>query len=67
VQTRGWQRVTPRQSRLLLGFTIAAILGAGPTFLFCAVTVAIFAMLLALALTILLIVFVLFLLRLVRR
>ncbi|HXZ71021.1 MAG TPA: hypothetical protein VEH31_09160 [Streptosporangiaceae bacterium] len=30
VQTNGWRQVTARQSRLVLGFAVAAILGAGP-------------------------------------
>src|SRR5690349_16212339 len=40
-ETNGWQRVTAPQGRLVLGFTIAAVLGAGPEVLFCALTVAI--------------------------
>lgn len=62
VQTNGWRRVTAQQSRLVLGFTVAAILGAGPMLLFCAATVAILVMVLALGLTLLLFVFLLLLL-----
>ena len=66
VQTNGWRRVTAQQSRLLLGFTVAAILGAGPMVLFCAVTIAILVMILTLGLTLLIFVFLLLLLLLAR-
>jgi hypothetical protein len=62
VLTNGWRRVTAQQSRLLLGFTVAAILGAGPTVLFCAVTIAILVMILTLGFTLLIFVFLLLLL-----
>ncbi len=42
VETSGWRQITARQSRLLLGSAIAAILGSGPMVLFCLLTVAIF-------------------------
>ena len=42
VQTNGWRQVSARQSRLSLGFAIAAVLGAGPMVLFCVLTVVIF-------------------------
>jgi hypothetical protein len=61
VQTNGWRRVTAQQGRLLVGFTAAAILGAGPMLLFCALTVAILVLALALGLTFLLILFLLLL------
>jgi hypothetical protein len=67
VQTNGWRQVTARQRRLLQGFVIAAVLGAGPTGLFCALTLATFVLAVALGLTILLILFVLFLLLLAAR
>lgn len=57
--TNGWRRVTVPQGRLLLGFTVAAVLGAGPMVVFCALTVAIFVLLLAIGLTFLLILFLL--------
>lgn len=62
LQTNGWRQVTTRQSRLLLGFAVAAILGAGPMVLFCAVTVVIFVMIVTLGLTVLFILFLLLLL-----
>lgn len=62
VQTNGWRRVTAQQSRLLLGFTVAVILGAGPMVLFCAVTIAILVIVLTLGLTLLLVLFLLLLL-----
>lgn len=64
LQTNGWRRVTSPQSRLLLGFTVAAVLGAGPMVLFCVLTVVIFVLVITLVLTIL---FILFLLLLVAR
>jgi hypothetical protein len=62
VQTNGWQRVTAQQGRLLLGFTVAAVLAVGPMVLFCALTVAILVMVLAVGLTFLLVLFLLLLL-----
>ncbi len=59
LQTNGWRQVTARQSRLLLGFAAVGILGAGPMVLFCALTVAIFVVIVTLGLTILLILFLL--------
>jgi len=61
VQTNGWRRVTARQGRLLLGFTIAAVLGAGPTVLFCVLTVVIFFMVITLVVAVLLVLFLLLL------
>jgi hypothetical protein len=61
VQTNGWQRVTAPQGRILLGFAVAAVLGAGPMVLFCALTVAIFVLAITLVLTFLLILFLLLL------
>jgi hypothetical protein len=58
VQTSGWRQVTERQSRLLLGFGTAAVLGAAPMVLFCVLTVIIFSLVISL---VLLIVFVLIL------
>ena len=55
VQTNGWRQVTARQSRLLLGFAIAAVLGAGPMVLFCVLTVVIFSLVISFVLLILLI------------
>lgn len=55
VQTNGWRQVTVRQSRLVLGFTIAAVLGAAPMVLFCALTIVIFVVVISLGLMILLI------------
>ena len=55
VQTNGWRQVTARQSRLLLGFVIAAILGSGPMVLFCVLTVILFSLVISLVLVILLI------------
>ena len=55
VQTNGWRQVTARQSRLLLGFATAAVLGAGPMVLFCVLTVAIFSLVISFVLLILLI------------
>jgi hypothetical protein len=54
-QTNGWRQVTVRQGRLLLGFAIAATLGAGPLVLFCVLTVVIFSLVILFGLMILLI------------
>lgn len=62
LQTNGWRQVTTRQSWLLLGFAVAAILGAGPMVLFCAVTVVIFVMIVTLGLTVFFILLLLLLL-----
>jgi hypothetical protein len=63
VITNGWRQVTVRQGRLLMGCTIAAVLGAGPMLFFCTITVVIFAM----AITLAMILLILFLLLLVAR
>ena len=55
VQTNGWRHVTAQQGRLLLGFAIAAILGAGPMVLFCLLTVVIFLLVISFGLMILLV------------
>jgi hypothetical protein len=44
VQARGWRRVTPQQGWYLLVFTLAAVMGAGPMVLLCALAVAVFAL-----------------------
>jgi hypothetical protein len=59
LQTNGWRQVTARQSRLLLGFAVAGIVGASPMVLFCALTVVVFVMIVTVALTILLVLFLL--------
>jgi hypothetical protein len=61
VQTTGWRRVSVRQGRFLMGFAIAAALGAGPMVLFCALTALICVMVITLALALLLILFLLLL------
>lgn len=58
VQTNGWRQVSARQSKLLLGFVIAAVLGAGPMVLFCVLTVVIFSLVISF---VLLIIFILIL------
>jgi hypothetical protein len=63
VQTNGWRQVTARQSRLLLGFAIAAILGAGPMVLFCLATVVIFLLVISFGLTFLLVLLLLIMAR----
>ena len=50
MQTEGWRQVTPRQRWHLTGFTIAAVLGAGPMILLCAVTFAVFTLAIGIAL-----------------
>jgi hypothetical protein len=55
VQTNGWRQVTGRQSRLVLGFAIAATLGAGPMVLFCVMTVVIFSLVISFGLMIFLV------------
>jgi hypothetical protein len=61
VQTNGWRQVTARQSRLVLGFAIAAILGAGPTVLFCVLTVVVFLLVISFGLIFLLVLLLLLL------
>lgn len=58
VQTNGWRQVSARQSRLLLVFAVAAVLGAGPMVLFCVLTVVIFSLVISF---VLLIIFILIL------
>jgi hypothetical protein len=53
VQTNGWRQVSARQSTLLAGFVIAAVLGAGPMVLFCILTVVIFSLVISFVLLIL--------------
>lgn len=53
VQTNGWRQVSARQSKLLLGFVIAAVLGAGPMVLFCVLTVVIFSLIISFVLLVL--------------
>lgn len=62
VHTNGWRRVTARQGRVLLGFTIAAVVGTGPTVFICALTVVTFLLVIALTLMVLLILFLLLIL-----
>ena len=59
LQTSGWRRVTARQHRLLVGFTIAALLGPGPMVVFIAMTVLIFSLIITLGLMVLFILFLL--------
>jgi hypothetical protein len=66
VQTNGWRQVTSRQSRLLLGFVIVAVIGAGPMVVFCVLTVIIFSLIISFGLMILLILLLLLLLIVVR-
>lgn len=67
VQTNGWRQVTARQSRFLLGFAVAAILGAGPTLLFCLVTVVIFLLVISFGLMFLLVLLMLLIAATIRR
>ena len=62
LQTNGWRQVTARQSRLLLGFAVAGILGASPMVFFCAMTVVIFVVVVTIGLTILFVLFLFLLL-----
>lgn len=62
VQTNGWRQVSARQSRLLLGFVTAAVLGAGPMVLFCVLTVVIFSLVISFVLLVLLILILRFIL-----
>lgn len=61
VQTAGWRRVSVRQGRLLMGFAIATVFGAGPMVLFCVLTALMCVVLISLALVIILILFLLLL------
>jgi hypothetical protein len=61
LQTSGWRRVTARQHRLLVGFAIAALLGAGPMVSFIAMTFLIFSLVITLGVMILLILLLLLL------
>ena len=64
VPTNAWRQVTARQSRLLLGFAIAAILGAAPEVFFVLLTVLILLLVITFGLIFLL---VLLLLRIAKR
>ena len=67
VQTNGWRQVTARQNRLVLGFAIAAILGAGPMVLFCALTVVVFLLVISFGLMFLVILLLLLIVAMIRR
>jgi len=67
VQTNGWRHVTAQQGRLLLGFAIAAILGAGPMVLFCLLTVVIFLLVISFGLMFLLVLLMLLIAAMIRR
>jgi hypothetical protein len=67
VQTNGWREVSARQNRLVLGFAIAAILGAGPQVLFCALTVVIFVLAISFGLMFLLVLLLLLIVTRIRR
>jgi len=67
LQTNGWRQVTARQGRLLLGFAIAAILGAAPMVLFCLLTVAIFLLVISFGLTFVLVLLLLLIAAMIRR
>ena len=67
VQTNGWRQVTARQSRLVLGFAIAAILGAGPMVLFCVLTVVVFLLVISFGLMFLLVLLMLLIVTMIRR
>jgi hypothetical protein len=56
IHTHGWRQITPRQGRYLLGFTAAAVLGAGPMVLLVTLTFVIFALAMGFAMVILLVV-----------
>ena len=66
-QTNGWRHVTAQQGRLLLGFAIAAILGAGPMVLFCLLTVVIFLLVISFGLMFLLVLLMLLIAAMIRR
>ena len=57
VQTTGWRFVSARQARLVIGFAVAAVLAAGPMLLFVALTVLACVVVIAIALTILFMLF----------
>jgi hypothetical protein len=44
IQAHGWRQVTRRQCWYLVGFTVAAIMGAGPMVLLLALTLAVIAL-----------------------
>lgn len=67
VQTNGWRQVTARQNRLILGFAIAAILGAGPMVLFCALTVVVFLLVISFGLMFLVVLLLLLMVARIRR
>ena len=67
VQTNGWLQVTARQSRLVLGFAIAAILGAAPMVLFCVLTVVVFLLVISFGLMFLLVMLLLLIVLMIRR
>jgi hypothetical protein len=67
MQTNCWRQVTPRQGRLVLGFAIAAILGAGPAVLFCVLTVVVFLLVISIGLTFLLVLVLLLIVATIRR
>jgi hypothetical protein len=62
VQTNGWRQVSAQQRGLLLGFAVAAVLGAGPMVLFCVLTVVIFSLVVSFVLLVLLILILRFIL-----
>lgn len=67
MQTNGWRQVTARQGRLLLGFAVAAIIGAGPMVLFCLLTVVIFLLVISFGLMFLLVLLLLVIVVMIRR
>lgn len=67
VQTNGWRQLTAQQGRLVLGFAIAAILGAAPMALFCVLTVVVFLLVLSLGLMFFLALFLLLIVAMIRR
>lgn len=67
VQTNGWRQVTTRQNRLVLGFAVAAILGAGPEVLFCALTIAVFLLVISFGLLFVVILLLLLIVAMLRR
>jgi len=52
LQTGGWRQVTRRQGRYLSGFTVAAVLGAGPMILVCALALVVFTLVIGIGLMI---------------
>jgi hypothetical protein len=63
VQTTGWRVVSARQARLVIGFAVATVLAAGPMILFVTLTVLLCVVIIAIALTILFMVFMLLIAR----